>query len=201
MDAFVTQLIFLIIIINPVSQMMLIVAMAAEHPNRSVIRLLYSGNLWAFLITGALALAGTFIFEKLFRVDLDTLRLAGGVILAAIGYQRITRGAAFTFEQGQDLQDVQVVPFAVPMIVGPAAFSHAITTAAHHGALLALAVVATAIIANIVLMRATLSLRRFMNKAVVGVSVRLSGLVTLTIGLDMGYRAIVQLVRHANQVA
>jgi small neutral amino acid transporter SnatA (MarC family) len=80
--------------------MMLIVVMAAEHPSRNVIRLLYSGNLWAFVITGTPAVVGTFVFEKLFRVDLATLRLAGGVILAAIGYQRVTRGAAFAFEQG-----------------------------------------------------------------------------------------------------
>ncbi|MCX7021058.1 MAG: hypothetical protein NTW26_02065 [bacterium] len=46
-------------------------------------------------------------------------------------------------------------------------------------------------------MRLTLLLQKVINRNVVNVSIRLSGLITLTIGLQMVYDAVVELVRMA----
>jgi small neutral amino acid transporter SnatA (MarC family) len=197
MNEFFLQLIFLVIIINPVSQMMLILSIAREHPDRDVSRLIYLGNLWAFLITALIAGTGSFLFKVVFRVDVATLRLAGGLVLAGIGYARLSRGVTFHLRRDQDLGELKVVPFAVPLIVGPATFAQAVTIAAHSGELFALGAVAAAIVLNVGLMRLTLLLQRVINQNVVNVSIRLSGLITLTIGLQMVYDAVVELVRMA----
>jgi small neutral amino acid transporter SnatA (MarC family) len=198
MREFFLQLIFLVIIINPVSQMMLIIAIAREHPDRDVSRLIYTGNLWAFLITALIAGTGSFLFKVVFQVDVATLRLAGGLVLAGIGYTRLSRGVTFHLRRDQKLGELKVVPFAVPLVVGPATFAQAVTIAAHSGELFALGVVAAAIALNVGLMRLTLLLQRVINQNVVNVSIRLSGLVTMTIGLQMVYDAVVELVRMAH---
>jgi len=197
MNEFCLQLIFLIIIINPVSQMMLILSIAREHPDRDVSRLIYLGNLWAFLITALIAGTGSFLFKVVFRVDVATLRLAGGLVLAGIGYTRLSRGVTFHLRRDQDLGELRVVPFAVPLIVGPATFAQAVTIAANEGELFALAAVFTAIALNVGLMRLTLLLQKVINQNVVNVSIRLSGLITMTIGLQMVYDAVVELARLA----
>ena len=197
MNEFCLQLIFLIIIINPVSQMMLILSIGREHPDRDVSRLIYLGNLWAFLITALIAGTGSFLFKVVFRVDVATLRLAGGLVLAGIGYTRLSRGVTFHLRRNQDLGELKVVPFAVPLIVGPATFAQAVTIAAHSGELFALGAVAAAIALNVGLMRLTLLLQKVINQNVVSVSIRLSGLITMTIGLQMVYDAVVDLVRMA----
>ncbi len=197
MNEFLLQLLFLIIIINPVNQVMLIVSIAKEHPDRDVSRLIYSGNLWAFVITALIAATGIFLFKVVFRVDMATLRLAGGLILAGIGYTRLSRGVTFHLRRNQDIREVRVVPFAVPLIVGPAAFAQSITIAAKGGELFALGVVASAIALNVGLMRLTLLAQRKISRNVVNVSIRLSGLITMTIGLQMVYDSVVELVRMA----
>ena len=197
MQEFILQLVFLVIIINPVSQMMLIVSIAREHPDRDVSRLIYTGNLWAFLITALIAVTGSFLFRMVFQVELPTLRLAGGLVLGGIGYMRLNRGVAFHLRRNQDLAELKVVPFAVPLIVGPATFAQSVTIAAHSGELFALGAVAAAIALNVGLMRLTLLLQKIINRNVVSVSIRLSGLITMTIGLQMAYEAVVELVRLA----
>ncbi len=197
MNEFLLQLLFLVIIINPVNQVMLIVSIAKEHPDRDVSKLIYSGNLWAFVITALIAATGIFLFKIVFRVDMATLRLAGGLILAGIGYTRLSRGVTFHLRRNQDIREVRVVPFAVPMIVGPAAFAQSITIAAKGGELFALGVVAAAIALNVGLMRLTLLGQRIISRNVVNVSIRLSGLITMTIGLQMVYDSVVELVRLA----
>lgn len=197
MNDYLLQLLFLVIIINPVSQVMLIVGIADEHPERDVSRLIYFGNLWAFLITALIAVSGAFLFRSIFQVDLATLRLVGGLILAGIGYNRISKGVTFQMSKEQSLREVGVVPFAVPMVVGPAAFSHAVTVSAEFGTWIALAVVFAALALNLGLMRLTLLLKRWISRNVVSVSIRLSGLVTMTVGLQMVYESVVQLVKMA----
>ena len=197
MNEFFLQLLFLVIIINPVNQVMLIVSIAREHPDRDVSKLIYSGNLWAFVITALIAATGIFLFKVVFRVDMATLRLAGGLILAGIGYTRLSRGVTFHLRRSQDIREVRVVPFAVPLIVGPAAFAQSITIAAKGGELFALGVVAAAIALNVGLMRLTLLGQRRISRNVVNVSIRLSGLITMTIGLQMVYDSVVELVRLA----
>ena len=176
---------------------MLIVSIAKEHPARDVSRLIYTGNLWAFVITALIAATGIFLFKVVFRLEMATLRLAGGLILAGIGYTRLSRGVTFHLRRNQDLGELRVVPFAVPLIVGPATFAQAVTIAATTGELFALGVVAAAIALNVGLMRLTLLLQKIINRNVVNVSIRLSGLITMTIGLQMVYLAVVELVRLA----
>ena len=197
MNGFLLQLLFLIIIINPVNQVMLIVALAKEHPDRDVSKLIYTGNLWAFVITALIAATGIFLFKVVFRVEMATLRLAGGLILAGIGYTRLSRGVTFHLRRHQDIRELRVVPFAVPLIAGPATFAQSITIAAQGGELFALGVVASAIVLNVGLMRLTLLMQRYISRNMVNISIRLSGLITMTIGLQMVYDSVVELVRMA----
>lgn len=197
MDTFLAQMIFIIIIINPVNQMMLILAIAEKYPDREVSRLILTGNMWAFIITALIAVTGLFLFTVVFRVDLATLRLAGGLILGGIGYIRVTRGVTFQMKRTAELSELQVVPFAVPMVVGPATFAQAVTITADYGVWFSLGVVAAVLALNTGLMMLTLLLKRWINRNVVSATIRLSGLVTMTIGLQMIYSSIVELIRLA----
>jgi len=197
MPPFLAQMLFILIIINPISQMMLIIAIAEKHPERDVSKLIYTGNLWAFVITALIALGGLFLFTVVFQVQLPTLRMAGGLILAGIGYLRVSRGVTFQMSKNTDLSEMRVVPFAVPMVVGPATFAQAVTISAEYGVLFSLGVVASVLALNTGLMRLTLLMQRWINRNVVSATIRLSGLVTMTIGLQMIYDSVVQLIQAA----
>ena len=85
------------------------------------------------------ALGGDLLL-RLYQINLDEFRFAGGIILLAIGIARLG-GEAST--QSPDPRDAAAVPLATPLLVGPATMTYVIVFS--HTASLAVLLVAIAL--------------------------------------------------------
>jgi multiple antibiotic resistance protein len=87
-------------------------------------------SLWFFIILAAFFLAGSLIL-KFFGLDLNALRIAGGLIILNSGYgllnaqksnseRRISKKVE---EEAQHKQDISFTPLAMPLLSGPGSIS------------------------------------------------------------------------------
>jgi len=129
---------------------------------------------------------GDFILRYVFRVELHSLRLAGGAILCWVGFHALRKGIFFEQDTQCRFEEIAVVPLACPMIAGPATIAACTTLPAREGLLVSVIAVALAITVNhlaMVFSRQISGILRRFN--LLGALVRLTGLIVMTIGTQM----------------
>jgi len=110
---------YLTVVINPVSKIFILSAFSDHATPRDLRRLSVESSVYAALILVVFAAAGNIVLYKFFRIDLYSLKVAGGIILFTIGYTALTKGLFFEIKKDEELRDIAIVPLASPMIAGP----------------------------------------------------------------------------------
>ena len=93
----------------------------------------------AFVIVMIFLFAGPAVMEYMFRVSLDELRIAGGLILVVMGIKNLLfPGAVKDFSHYQDMSEEElirrsIIPMAFPMLIGPGTLSTIVVMAAEGG--------------------------------------------------------------------
>ncbi|HOI14410.1 MAG TPA: MarC family protein, partial [Methanoculleus sp.] len=86
---------------------------------------------FALVILLIFTVAGGWILQ-LFGISIEAFRIAGGLLLFGIGMDMVyaktsrTKMTATEKYEGQDADDIAVMPLAIPMITGPGAITSAI---------------------------------------------------------------------------
>ena len=79
----------IIAVLNPFGNLPLFLAMTEQIPLR-LRQKLFRNILWvAFLIVLIFLFTGSFIMQYLFRVNLDSLRVAGGLVIGIMGLKNL----------------------------------------------------------------------------------------------------------------
>ncbi len=189
----------MLIMIDPTDKILLVGLLREDYHIRDLFRFILRANVLGFLILAAFALAGQIILQDIFHIDVDALRIAGGIILFKIGAEALEGGIAFTRQEEKDLMSLATVPVAMPLIAGPAAITTVITLAVKDGPFLALSATFLAVLAVAVSMLITLRLTKSVNKKLLSTTVRLMGLFIMAIGAQMaveGFASIFARVVH-----
>ena len=186
----VTTLYFLALI-NPISKVSVLAVLSSEGERRTFARLAIESSLVAAGILLGSMVCGDLVLRSVFRVDLYSLRLAGGLVLCWVGFNALRKGVFFEQEMHARFEDIALVPLACPMIAGPATISAAITLHAQQGFLVPAAALLVALAVNHAVMLASRSISKLLGRSnLLGAVVRLTGLVVMTIGTQMALDGI-----------
>ncbi|MDK2989339.1 MAG: multiple antibiotic resistance protein [Methanoculleus sp.] len=121
----------IIIVVNPLAATLIFVSLTGTMDQAAKLRVARDANQFALIILLIFTVAGGWILQ-LFGISIEAFRIAGGLLLFGIGMDMVyaktsrTKMTATEKYEGQDADDIAVMPLAVPMITGPGAITSAI---------------------------------------------------------------------------
>jgi multiple antibiotic resistance protein len=181
-----TETVFFLALVNPISKVFILTVMAKDFEKQGLLETALRSTLVALGILVVLALGGSFILVAFFHVQVHSLRVAGGAVLFAIGFQALTKGKFFEAPQARRLSDISIVPLASPMIAGPATIAAAISETAHLGFAVTGPALFLALAVNFVIMLLALRIGGFLSRFnLMGALIRITGLFVAAIAVEM----------------
>ncbi len=144
-----------------------------------------------FIILAGSALAGKAILQ-FFGISLEAFQVAGGVIVATMGFGML-QGRHSAVQAGpmdeESVSESILVPFAMPLCAGPGAISAVITiSVAHSTAGLPVTALVAALVGAICLyltLRATVALEHFVSESAQRIFTRFMGLILVAMGFQL----------------
>ncbi len=123
-DIFLSVFIPLFIIVNPSSTLALFSAITSSYSKKDRKKTAINATIYAAILLIIFAFAGSAILEYL-RIDIYSLRIAGGILLAFVGLDMTRRGQQFgeTPPGKEQKADYALVPLAMPSLSGPGAIT------------------------------------------------------------------------------
>ena len=198
----ITVFVPLFIIVSPVGAAPLFLAMTAKD---SPERRRRTANLAALSATVCLLLtvvAGEAVF-RVFGVDVQALRIAGGIImfLYSLDFVQMRAPRMKTTDEevqaGTAAEEVGIVPLGIPMLAGPGAIATVLvmrvqaapphrTLAENLPSLLALAAAVLLVgLATLLILRAAAQVQRWLGPVALGIFIRIEGLILAAIAVQM----------------
>jgi MarC family membrane protein len=184
----------LLAIVNPIGNAALFLSMTSDNSPAQRSRVAMTTAVAVAITLSVCIVAGAAVLE-FFGIDVDDLRLAGGLVVLMIGLSMLhaqqspTHGGATENAEGAEKESPGVVPLAIPIVAGPGAMATAIVFA--HGAAdwLAKGVLVGVVVANAAIVyvtfRAASPLQRGIGVSGMNIVVRIMGLILAAIAMDM----------------
>lgn len=178
--------IYLLATINPASKIFLLSTVDPPYNRKQLISVALRSSFVAFAILAILGLAGEGILMKLFRIDLYSLKVAGGLVLLLVGMRAVSKGSFYEKSKVDKTSDMTIVPLAAPLIAGPGSITVSIAIAASYGYMATIICVALAIAANMLFMLGSPFIGKALEKVhAIGPAVRITGLVVMAMAVQM----------------
>ena len=178
---------YLLALINPISKICILSVFSKDSESKKEFNTIVTkSTIIALLILTMIMLFGEFLFYSFLRIELYSLKIAGGCILFWVGFKALSKGVFF--EQGTQtrLSEISIVPLASPMIAGPATIAAALPMAVSHGFGVSFTAVAIAVSVNMVFMLLAHPIGKTLIRFnIMGALIRITGLVVSTIGVQM----------------
>jgi multiple antibiotic resistance protein len=195
LNYFIQAIIGVLVITDPITRGFFFKTLTEHEPERR--------REYAFRIAGAVAiilgvsaLAGREILDLL-GVDLDAFRVAGGLIVALMGFEMLLGGEPSRAQGGEKAHEAPdpesfegqvIVPYAMPFVAGPGAITLVISvasgTADFSGAIAALVAVGVAVV-MLPVGHLLISQKVSMSDSTMGIVTKFGGLLIATIGVQM----------------
>jgi len=114
----------LFIIVNPSSTLALFSAITSKHSKKERRKTAKNAAVYAAILLIIFAIAGSSILSYL-QIDIYSLRIAGGILLAFVGLDMVRRGEQVgESPPGKEQKaDYALVPLAMPSLAGPGAIT------------------------------------------------------------------------------
>lgn len=179
-------------IMNPISNLPAYMALVADDSQKISRKIAFRSLLIAFVIVTVFIFSGDFIF-KVFGITIVSFRIAGGILVAVIGYHMINGNHSPSYK-GMDQQAVNsdpmsiaISPLAMPLFAGPGTITTALSLA--NGGLRnqLITVVAFALLCVItyLLLRSAKQIAGFLGKNLMKIITKMMGLLLFSIGIQM----------------
>ena len=180
---------YLLALLNPASKVMFLATYDPPLTRKQIFELSWKSSGAALLILVFLAAAGEIVLSRIFRVELYSLRITGGLVVFLIGWTAIREGR-FMQRRHQSMKesftDLSLVPLAAPLIAGPGTIAAAISSTAEFGILSTTCALTLAIFSNFVLMIFSPAINRILEKThLLGPLIRLTGLIIAATAMQM----------------
>lgn len=179
-------------IMNPISNLPAYMALVADDSQKISRKIAFRSLLIAFVIVTVFIFSGDFIF-KVFGITIVSFRIAGGILVAVIGYHMINGNHSPSYkgmEQqavNSDPMSVAISPLAMPLFAGPGTITTALSLA--NGGLRnqLITVVAFALLCVItyLLLRSAKQIAGFLGKNLMKIITKMMGLLLFSIGIQM----------------
>ena len=179
-------------IMNPISNLPAYMALVADDSQKISRKIAFRSLLIAFVIVTVFIFSGDFIF-KVFGITIVSFRIAGGILVAVIGYHMINGNNSHRYkvmEQqavNSDQMSIAISPLAMPLFAGPGTITTALSLA--NGGLQnqLITVVAFALLCVItyLLLRSAKQIAGFLGENLMKIITKMMGLLLFSIGIQM----------------
>lgn len=179
-------------IMNPISNLPAYMALVADDSQKISRKIAFRSLLIAFVIITVFIFSGDFIF-KVFGITIVSFRIAGGILVAVIGYHMINGNHSPSYkgmEQqavNSDPMSIAISPLAMPLFAGPGTITTALSLA--NGGLQnqLITVVAFALLCVItyLLLRSAKQIAGFLGENLMKIITKMMGLLLFSIGIKM----------------
>ena len=179
-------------IMNPISNLPAYMALVADDSQKISRKIAFKSLLIAFIIVTVFVFSGDLIF-KVFGITIVSFRIAGGILVAVIGYHMINGNHSPSYkgmEQqavNSDPMSIAISPLAMPLFAGPGTITTALSLA--NGGLRnqLITVVAFALLCVItyLLLRSAKQIAGFLGKNLMKIITKMMGLLLFSIGIQM----------------
>lgn len=190
-------------IMNPISNLPAYMALVADDSQKISRKIAFRSLLIAFVIITVFIFSGDFIF-KVFGITIVSFRIAGGILVAVIGYHMINGNHSPSYkgmEQqavNSDPMSIAISPLAMPLFAGPGTITTALSLA--NGGLRnqLITVVAFAILCVItyLLLRSAEQIAGFLGKNLMKIITKMMGLLLFSIGIQMIIVSVQTLIKQ-----
>lgn len=109
-------------IVNPIGAVLVFVSLISKFNQKKQIELAKKSIILAFCLTLFFAIFGDNILE-LMGANINSLRVAGGILLFMIGYNMISGSNSEDTTSNSNNENLWVFPIAIPLLCGPGAIS------------------------------------------------------------------------------
>ena len=189
-------------IMNPISNLPAYMALVADDSQKISRKIAFKSLLIAFIIVTVFVFSGDLIF-KVFGITIVSFRIAGGILVAVIGYHMINGNHSPSYK-GMEQQAVNsdpmfiaISPLAMPLFAGPGTITTALSLA--NGGLRnqLITVVAFAILCVItyLLLRSAKQIAGFFGKNLMKIITKFMGLLLFSIGIQMIITSVQSLIK------
>ena len=190
-------------IMNPISNLPAYMALVADDSQKISRKIAFRSLLIAFVIVTVFIFSGDFIF-KVFGITIVSFRIAGGILVAVIGYHMINGNHSPSYkgmEQqavNSDPMSIAISPLAMPLFAGPGTITTALSLA--NGGLRnqLITVVAFAILCVItyLLLRSAKQIAGFLGENLMKIITKMMGLLLFSIGIQMIIVSVQTLIKQ-----
>ncbi len=190
-------------IMNPISNLPAYMALVADDSQKISRKIAFRSLLIAFVIVTVFIFSGDFIF-KVFGITIISFRIAGGILVAVIGYHMINGNHSPSYkgmEQqavNSDPMSIAISPLAMPLFAGPGTITTALSLA--NGGLRnqLITVVAFALLCVItyLLLRSAKQIAGFLGKNLMKIITKMMGLLLFSIGIQMIIVSVQTLIKQ-----
>ena len=190
-------------IMNPISNLPAYMALVADDSQKISRKIAFRSLLIAFVIITVFIFSGDFIF-KVFGITIVSFRIAGGILVAVIGYHMINGNHSPSYkgmEQqavNSDPMSIAISPLAMPLFAGPGTITTALSLA--NGGLQnqLITVVAFALLCVItyLLLRSEKQIAGFLGENLMKIITKMMGLLLFSIGIQMIIVSVQTLIKQ-----
>ena len=185
----VENALYFIALLNPASKVMFLSTYEPKLTRKQIAELSWKSSTAASLILITLATFGEIVLSKIFRVELYSLKITGGIVLFMIGLVAIREGHFVNRDESQkqiDFTDLSLIPLATPLIAGPGIIAAGISTAAQYGVVSVIISLFLGIFVNFVIMLFSSGINQILEKLhLIGPLIRLTGLIISGVAAQM----------------
>lgn len=181
----------LIAVLNPFGNLPQFISMTEGLDTQTRKKLFKNIVITAFFIVFIFLLSGSFIMNFLFRVSLDDVRVAGGLILIVMSLKGLLFSSAtqdFSHYKNLEFDELfkrTIIPMAFPMLVGPGTLATVIVIAEDKSMVIAIASVFAAFLFLFVLFYFAAMIERILGKLVLYIFSRIALVFIIAMGTRM----------------
>ena len=184
-DVFVQTSLYFLALINPASKVFLLSSVDPPYTRAELLKISMTATSVALVILLVLSAVGHVLLHEVFRVEIYSLQVAGGVVLFVIGLTAVRKGR-FYEQDFHRATDISVVPLAAPLIAGPGTITAAISFASTQGLPTTALSLTVALIVNFVVMLLSLWIGRILERLhAFGPLIRITGLIVTAVAVQM----------------
>lgn len=185
-DVFVQTSLYFLALINPPSKVFLLSSVEPPYSREELLAVSAKSTAVAMLILMMLSAIGHVLLQKVFRVEIYSLQVAGGVVLFIIGLTAVRKGRFYEQDFHGSRTDISVVPLGAPLIAGPGTIAAAISFAPTQGFLMTSLSLITALVLNFFVMLLSLWIGKVLERLhVFGPLIRITGLIVTAVAVQM----------------
>ena len=190
-------------IMNPISNLPAYMALVADDSQKISRKIAFRSLLIAFVIITVFIFSGDFIF-KVFGITIVSFRIAGGILVAVIGYHMINGNHSPSYkgmEQqavNSDPMSIAISPLAMPLFAGPGTITTALSLAngGLQNQLITVVPFALLCVITYLLLRSAKQIAGFLGENLMKIITKMMGLLLFSIGIQMIIVSVQTLIKQ-----